>query len=88
MYNHGRFALLCFPGGSVAKITPAVQGAGDSRVQSLGGEIPWRRGVAHSSILALRLPWAEEPGGLRSSSQKRSDTTGLTAHMEETKTTL
>ena len=30
------------------------------------GKIPWRREwlATHSSILALRLPWTEKPGGL------------------------
>ena len=36
-------------------------------VQSLGCEDPLEKGVAtHSSILAWRIPWAEEPGGLQS----------------------
>ena len=31
------------------------------------GNIPWRKGMAtHSSILAWRIPWIEEPGGLQS----------------------
>ena len=34
-------------------------------VQSLGGEDPLEQGMAtHSSILAWRIPWTEEPGGL------------------------
>ena len=33
---------------------------------TLGGEDPLEEGVAtHCSILAWRIPWAEEPGGLR-----------------------
>ena len=37
------------------------------RVQTLGWEDPLEEGVAtHSSILALRIPWTEEPGGLLS----------------------
>ena len=35
----------------------------DSQVQSLGLEDPVEKGMAtHSSILAWRLPWTEEPG--------------------------
>ena len=35
------------------------------RVQSLGWEDPLAEGMAtHSSILAWRIPWTEEPGGL------------------------
>ena len=36
-------------------------------IQSLGGEDPLEEGVAtHSSILAWRVPWMDEPGGLQS----------------------
>ena len=43
--------------------------AGDVRnvVQPLGQEDPLEDGMAtHSSILAWRVPWTEEPGGLQS----------------------
>ena len=43
---------------------PAMQ---ETRIQPLGLEDPVEEGVAtHSSILALRIPWTEEPGGLLS----------------------
>ena len=36
-------------------------------VRSLGQEDPLEKGMAtHSSILAWRIPWTEEPGGLQS----------------------
>jgi len=36
-------------------------------VGSLGQEDPLEKGMAvHSSILAWRIPWTEEPGGLQS----------------------
>ena len=36
------------------------------RVQSLGWEVPLEEEMAtHSSILAWRIPWTEEPGGLQ-----------------------
>ena len=55
----------CFPGGSVVKNPPAH--ARDIRVRSLGGEDTLEEGIAtHSSILAWRIPWAEEPGGIQS----------------------
>ena len=42
----------------------SVHNAGDL-VQPLGQEDPLERGLAtHSSILAWRIPWTEEPGGL------------------------
>ena len=38
-----------------------------TRVQSLGQENPLEKGMAtHSSILAWRITWTEEPGGLQS----------------------
>ena len=42
-----------------------------TRVQSLGWEDPLETGMAtHSSILAWRIPWTEEPGGLQSMGRK------------------
>ena len=41
-------------------------------VPSLGGEDPLEEGVAtHSSVLAWRIPWTEEPGGLQSTGLQR-----------------
>ena len=48
--------------------------AGDIRdvVRSLGGEDPLKGETAtHSSILAWRIPWTEEPGGLQSKVSQR-----------------
>ena len=45
-------------------------------VRTLGQEDPLEEGVAaHSSILAWRIPWTEEPGGLQSMGHKESDMT-------------
>ena len=42
-------------------------------VQSLGREDPLEQGMAtHSSILAWRIPWTEEPGGLQSVGSQRA----------------
>ena len=39
----------------------------ETGLRSLGGEEPLEKGKAtHSSILAWRIPWAEETGGLQS----------------------
>ena len=39
----------------------------ETRVPSLGQEDPLEKGpAAHSKILAWRIPWTEEPGGLQS----------------------
>ena len=44
----------------------------DRWVRSLGWEHPLEEGMAtHSSILAWRIPWTEEPGGLQSLGGKR-----------------
>ena len=42
------------------------------RVPSLGGEDPMEEGMAtHSSLLAWRIPWTEETGGLQSMGLQR-----------------
>ena len=42
------------------------------RVRSLDGEDPLEEGMAtHSTILAWRIPWTEEPGGLHSTGSQR-----------------
>ena len=47
-------------------------------VQLLGQEDPLEEGMAtHSSFLAWRVPWTEEPGGLRSMGLQRVGWTGL-----------
>ena len=44
-------------------------------VWSLGWEDPLKEGMAtHCSVLAWRIPWTEEPGGLQSMGLKESDT--------------
>ena len=56
-----------FPGGSVIKNPPAVQESQGKRVQSLGQEDLLEEGMAtHSSILAWRILWTEEPRELQS----------------------
>ena len=53
--------------------SPAIQ---EIRVRFLGGENPLGEGTAPlSNILAWRIPWTEEPGGLQSMGCKESDTT-------------
>ena len=46
-----------------------------TQVQSLGQEDPQEKGMAtHSSILAWRIPWTEEPGRLQSMGAQELDT--------------
>ena len=48
----------------MVKCLPAMR---ETQVQSLGQEDPLEKTVAtHSNILAWRIPWSEEPGGLQS----------------------
>ena len=52
--------------GSVVKNPPAMQEPQEPRVRSLGQEDPPEECMTiHSSILAWRIPWTEEPGGLQ-----------------------
>ena len=47
------------------KNLPAMQGTQETQVQTQGREDPLEKEMAiHSSILALKIPWTEEPGGL------------------------
>ena len=44
----------------------------ETQVQSLGQEDPLEEGTGtHSSVLAWRTPWTEEPGGLQSMGSQR-----------------
>ena len=50
----------------VVKNPPANAGDIKMQFQSLGRKDPLEEGMAtHSSILAWRIPWTEEPGGLQ-----------------------
>ena len=56
--------LMIFPLAQMVKKLPAVQ---ETWVKSLGQEYPLEKGMAiHSSILAWRIPWIEEPDGFGS----------------------
>ena len=56
----------------MVKNLPAMQ---ETWVRSLDCEDPLKKGMAtHSSILAWRIPWTEEPGGLQSMGSQRANT--------------
>ena len=56
----------------MVKNLPAMQ---EIQVQSLDREDPLEKGMAtHSSVLAWRILWTQEPGGLQSMGSKESDT--------------
>ena len=53
----------------MVKNLPVIQ---EKWFSSLGQENPLEKGMAiHSSILAGRIPWTEEPGGLQSMGEQR-----------------
>ena len=61
MYMAGKGASLV---SQMVKNPPAMQ---ETQVLSLVREDPLEEGMTtHSSILAWRIPWTEEPGGLQS----------------------
>jgi len=56
----------------LAKNTPANSGDAETQVQSLGWKDPLEKEMAtHSNILAWRISWTEEPGGLQSMGSQR-----------------
>ena len=62
-----------FPRGLSIKNPPAMQEMQETWVWSLGWEDLLEEGMAtHSSILAWRIPWTEEPGGPQSTGSTKS----------------
>ena len=64
--------ILGFPGGSEVKAFAC--NVGDLGSIPRLGRFPWRRKwqpTTHSSVLAWRIPWTEEPGGLQSTGSQR-----------------
>ena len=62
----------------LVKNPPAMQ---ETQVPSLGGEDPMEKGMAtHSSIIAWKIPWTEEPGGLQSIELQSVDMTEQLNH--------
>ena len=56
----------------MVKNLPAMQELQEAQVQSLGLEDPLGEGMTtHSSVLAWRIPWTEEPGRLQSMGSQR-----------------
>ena len=62
----------------LAKNLPAMQ---ETWFNPWVGKIPLEKGMAtHSTILAWRIPWTEEPGRLQSRGRKELDTTERLPH--------
>ena len=76
--------FLGFPGGSISK--KSTYNAGDPpecrrpRFNLWIRKILWRRIWQSTPILAWRIPWTEEPGGLQSMSFQESDTIKQLSH--------
>ena len=67
-----------FPGGASGEEPGCQCRRHETWVWSLGCKDPLAEGLAtHSSILAWRIPWAEEPGGLQSIASQRERGNGL-----------
>ena len=54
-----------FPGSAVVKNPPAGDARDPGLIPGLEDLLEWEMAI-HSSILAWKIPWTEEPGGLRS----------------------
>ena len=60
----------------MAQMVKNLSAMQETQVRSLSWEDPLEKGMAtHSSILAKRILWTEEPGGLQSMESKELDTT-------------
>jgi len=60
----------------MVKNSPSIQ---ETQVQSLSREDPLEKGMAtHSTILAWRIPWIEEPGKMQSMGSQRVGRDGAT----------
>ena len=61
---------ICIRRYQIVENLPAMQ---ETQVLSLGQEDPLDKGMAtYSSILAWRIPWTEEPGGLQAMESQRA----------------
>ena len=68
--------ILLFWAPQVAQTVKNLTTMQETPVQSLGQEDPLEEEMAtHSNILAWRIPWTEEPGGLQSMGHKELDMT-------------
>ena len=72
---------LYFLKGSVGKESACNAGEQEMRIRSLGQEDPLEKELAtHSSILASKIPWREESGGLQSKGSQRVENDWASKH--------
>jgi len=71
--NSATYSVRAFPVAQWVKKLPAVQETQKTQVQFLGWEdSPEEEMEIHSNILAWKIPWTEEPGGLQSMGPQRT----------------
>ena len=70
---------LCIPGGS--ERTASACDAQDPGSIPGSGRSPGEGNATHSSVLAWRIPWTEEPGGLQSTGSQRVGQDRATTHL-------
>ena len=70
LFSGGGNISVSFPGGSVVKNLPAH--AGDVGSIPERGRILEEKMATHSSVLAWRIPWIAEPGGLQSRGSQKA----------------
>ena len=69
---HFHFLSWYYGASLVAQTVKRLPTMRETWVQSLGREDPLEKEMAtHSSILAWKIPWTEEPGGLQSMGSQR-----------------
>ena len=70
--DHGILQATILGASLVAQMVKNMPAMRETQVRSLGREDPLEKEMAtHSSILAWRIPWTEEPGGLQSTGLQR-----------------
>ena len=67
-----------FPDTQLVKYLPAMR---ETLVQSLGGEDLEKEMATHSTTLAWRIPWTEEPSGLQSMGSQLTRLKRLNTHV-------
>ena len=68
----GNLGWTCGLASQVAQMIKNLSATWETQAQSLGQEDPLEKGMAtHSSILAWRIAWTGEPGGLQSKGSQR-----------------
>ena len=72
LFLHNVYVYIWYAEPLVAQTVKCLSAMQETQVRSLGWEDPLEKEMAaHSSILAWKIPWTAEPGGLLSMGSKR-----------------